>query len=38
MNRVTLRFTLINGGGTILGDDHDTDESLLAVLLDKWPD
>jgi len=37
MIRAMLRFELVHGAGTISGDDHDTVETLLAVLLEKWP-
>lgn len=36
--RPALRFKLVEGGGTVLGQPDDTAESLLAGLVDKWPD
>ena len=38
ITRPVLRFKLREGGGTMLGGPDDTPASLLAVLIDKWPD
>ncbi|MDD3577166.1 MAG: hypothetical protein PHT38_09810 [Halothiobacillus sp.] len=38
ITRPVLRFKLREGGGTVLGQPDDTPASLLAVLIDKWPD
>lgn len=38
INRPVLRFKLTDGGGTVLGSPDDTVETLLTVLIDKWPD
>lgn len=35
--RAVLRFTLTNGGGTVLGQPSDTPDSLLADLRERWP-
>ena len=37
INRAVLRFTLLHGGGTVLGQPDDTAESLLADLRERWP-
>lgn len=38
VTRPVLRFKLTDGGGTVLGQPDDIPASLLAVLIDKWPD
>lgn len=35
--RAVLRFTLREGGGTVLGQPSDTPDSLLADLRERWP-
>lgn len=38
ITRPVLRFTLREGGGTVLGQPDDTPSSLLADLIERWPD
>lgn len=38
INRPVLRFKLHEGGGSILGQEGDTADTLLDALRDKWPD
>ncbi|MDY0134481.1 MAG: hypothetical protein RBS14_02180 [Atribacterota bacterium] len=38
ITRPVLRFKLREGGGTVLGQPDDTPASLLADLIERWPD